>query len=248
MGGKLDGRVAVITGGAGGIGQTTAQTLARHGADIAVADIGSLEETKNIVEAEGRRFLGALCDISDEAQVNDLAVQVEQTLGPVDIIVNNAAFAQIVGIEDTSLELWNKTFAVNVTGYFLTIKAFLGQLKRSSAGRIISMSSSAYWTGTGNFTAYTTGKGAVNALTHSLATDLGKYNITVNAVAPSLTRSLSTLRECSEDVFATIAMKRNLKREQTSEDSANVIAFLASDDASFITGQVISVDGGLARH
>lgn len=247
MTGRLEGRIAVVTGGAAGIGQIIAQRLASEGCDIAVPDVNPADETRALVEAAGRRFYSAICDVSDEAQINAFAEQVRKALGPVDILMNNAAIARILSFEDTTFEIWSKFFSINVNGYFLAAKAFLPDLKESRFGRVINMSTTAYWQAPPSFIAYCSTKGAVNGFTHTLATELAKYNVTVNAVAPHLLRTPMTLNELPEAVFVNQANHQNLTREQVPEDVANMVAFLASDDADFITGQIHVVDGGLIR-
>lgn len=248
MSGRLGGKIAVVTGGASGIGQATAVKLAREGADVAVGDINSTDETKTLVEATGRRFFGAKCDFSDEVQVKDFAAHVGKALGPVDILVNNAAVVMIGEFEEITFAQWKKIFSVNLDGYFLAAKAFVGDLKRSQAGRVINVSSTIHLEGTQEkMIPYITSKVAINGFTGSLAADMAKHNITVNAVAPSVVRTPFTEAHLPDAFFEAHIQLQNLKRQQEPADLANTIAFLASDEASFITGQFIAVDGGLSR-
>ncbi|WP_432192540.1 SDR family NAD(P)-dependent oxidoreductase [Streptomyces sp. bgisy027] len=247
MAGRLAGRIAVVTGGASGIGQAIAKRLASDGADIAVADINPADETSELVKATGQRFFSAQVDISDEAQMNAFAAQVRDTLGSVDIVSNNAALVELVDFDNVTFESWTKIVSVNAGGAFLTAKAFLDQLKNSSAGRIINMTTTAYWENTPSFISYLSSKGAINGLTYAMAADLAKYDITVNAVAPSVVRTPFTLSRLPEQVFEHHMQLQALKRQETPEDVANAVAFLASDDAAFITSQILSVDGGLTR-
>jgi NAD(P)-dependent dehydrogenase (short-subunit alcohol dehydrogenase family) len=244
---RLTGRIAVVTGGSTGIGQEIARKLAEEGADVAIADVASAEETKKLVEAEGQRFFGARVDVSSEAQVNQFASDVRSSLGSVDILVNNAAVVRLAEFDDVTLEDWRTTFSVNVDGAFLTAKAFLPDLKESGAGRVINLSSASYWSPPPPFVSYISAKGALNGFTSILATSLAPYSVTANAVAPSLVRTGSAVANTNESFFDMTVQMQNIKRQEMPSDVSGVVAFLASDDANFITGQIIPVDGGISR-
>ncbi len=247
MAGRLAGRIAVVTGGSAGIGQEIARKLSSEGADIAVADVNPADETKTLVEANGQRFFSAKVDVSDEAQVNAFAAEVRDALGRVDIVVNNAAIVLLADIDHVTFEQWSQTFSVNVNGAFLTTKAFLEDVKHSNAGRVINITSGSYWTSPPPFVAYVSSKGALNGLTHVLARNLGQYDVTVNAIAPSLVRTAAAVRTAGEGFFDMTVQMQDLKRQQMPADVADTVAFLASDEGAFITGQIIAVDGGLIR-
>ncbi|MFK0159944.1 SDR family NAD(P)-dependent oxidoreductase [Streptomyces sp. NPDC090493] len=248
MTGRLAGRIAVVTGGSAGLGQEIARKLASEGADVAVADVNPAEETRALVEATGRRFHEAKVDVSEETQMNAFAEDVRVALGRVDIVVNNAGIAPLEDLENMTFEQFKHTFSVNVGGAFLTVRAFLDDLKASPAGRIVSISSGIYWTSPPPFVSYTASKGALNGLTHVLASNLGRYDITVNAVAPGLVPTATAVSSAPPSLFEGTVQMQELKRTQTADDVAGAVAFLASDDAAFITGQIIPVDGGLTRH
>ncbi|MFG2026514.1 SDR family NAD(P)-dependent oxidoreductase [Streptomyces sp. NPDC048825] len=247
MAGRLAGKIAVVTGGSAGIGQEIARKLSSEGADIAVADVDAANDTQGFVEGNGRRFFSTKVDVSDEAQVNAFAAEVRDALGRVDIVVNNAGIVPFADIDDVTFEQWNKVFAVNVNGAFLTVKAFLEDLKQSDTGRVINITSGSYWTSPPPFVAYVSSKGALNGFTSVLAANLAKHDVTVNAVAPGLVPTAKALQSAGEQFFDMTVQMQNLKRRQTTADVANTVAFLAGDEAAFITGQILAVDGGLTR-
>ncbi|NGO09926.1 SDR family oxidoreductase [Streptomyces sp. HC44] len=237
----------MVTGGSAGIGQEIARKLSSEGADIAVADFDAADDTQGFVEGNGRRFFSTKVDVSDEAQVNAFAAEVRYALGRIDIVVNNAGIVPFADIDDVTFEQWNRVFAVNVNGAFLTVKAFLEDLKQSDTGRVINITSGSYWVSPPPFVAYVSSKGALNGLTNVLAANLAKHDVTVNAVAPGLVPTATALRSAGEEFFDMTVQMQNLKRRQTSADVANTVAFLAGDEAAFITGQILAVDGGLTR-
>ncbi|MEI5521904.1 SDR family oxidoreductase [Streptomyces brasiliscabiei] len=224
-----------------------ARRLAAEGADIAVADIAPADETRELVAETGRRFLSDKVDISVEEAIHGFAARVRSELGAADILVNNAAVVLLADIEHVTLDEWRRTFAVNVDGAFLASKAFLPDLKASGSGRIVNITSSSYWTALPPFVSYVSAKGALNGFTSVLAANLAAHGITVNAVAAGLVRTAAAVKNTSEAFFEQAVQVQNIKRVQMPADVSGVVAFLACDDASFITGQIIVADGGSTR-
>ncbi|MFF5301965.1 SDR family NAD(P)-dependent oxidoreductase [Streptomyces sp. NPDC013161] len=247
MAGRLTGRIAVVTGGSAGIGQEIARRLAAEGADIAVADVDPADETRELVAETGQRFFSDKVDVSDEGAIQGFAARVRSEFGAADILVNNAAVVVLADFDDVTFAEWRRTFAVNVDGPFLTSKAFLPDLKESGSGRIINITSASYWTPPPPFVSYISAKGALNGFTSVLAANLAAHDITVNGVAASLVRTAAAEANTSEFFFEQTVRMQNIKRVQLPADVSGVVAFLASDDASFITGQIIVADGGGTR-
>jgi NAD(P)-dependent dehydrogenase (short-subunit alcohol dehydrogenase family) len=247
MAGRLTDKTAIVTGGSAGIGQEIARRLASEGADIAVADVNPADETGQLVAETGRRFFSDKVDISDEDAIHEFAARVRSELGAADILVNNAAIVLLADFDRVTFDEWRHTFAVNVDGAFLASKAFLPDLKESGSGRIINITSSSYWTPPPPFVSYVSAKGALNGFTSVLAANLAAHNITVNGVAASLVRTAAAVENTSEFFFEQTVQIQNIKRVQMPADVSGVVAFLASDDAAFITGQIIVADGGSTR-
>jgi NAD(P)-dependent dehydrogenase (short-subunit alcohol dehydrogenase family) len=245
---RLKGRIAVISGASGGLGQAIAVRLAEEGADIAIIDRQSSAESAEKIRAVGVRCLDYAGDVSAEADVAGFAAQVRQSLGPCDIVVNNAAIMGKYSFDQLTLDIWQNFFAVNVNGQFLMARTFLADLKRSAAGRVINIASSSVWRSVPLMIPYIAAKGAVLGFTNSLATELGPHGVTVNAIAPGIVRTPGMAGlDGAEDTFAMVSAMQVIKRDQEPADAAAMAAFLASDEASFITGQVLVVDGGLTR-
>jgi len=244
---KRERRVALVTGAATGLGRAFAQRLARDGADVVLADVQDAAESARLVEAEGARALPVRCDITDETQVGELAATVEGQFGPVDVLVNNAGIYPNADLATLTLEQWRRVFSVNVEGAFLITRAFLPSMRERGWGRVVFLTSTSFHTGSPGFPHYVATKGAVIGLMHALATEASGYGVTVNAIAPSIVLTEGTRREAAQEAFDATREMQAIKRTQRPEDVVGALSFLASDDASFVTGQTIVVDGGLVR-
>lgn len=247
---RLKDKVAIVTGAAQGIGAAYARGLAREGAAVAIVDI--LDPTavaKEIVGNDGRA-LPLVVDVSDEKQTRDMAQKVAETFGHIDILINNAAvYGTIVRkpFEEITVEEWDKIMAVNVRGIFLCVKAVAPYMKARKRGKIVNVTSSTFFKGNENFLHYVSSKGAVVAMTRSLARELGDYNINVNAIAPGQTMSEANLKR-GEETDARSLQIRLLKRRLLPEDLVGTVIYLSSSDSDMMTGQVLLVDGGTAFH
>jgi 3-oxoacyl-[acyl-carrier protein] reductase/(S)-1-phenylethanol dehydrogenase len=246
MTGRLEGRVAVVTGAANGIGRAYAGRLAAEGATVAVLDLVDGSATVGEVEAAGAKAASFVVDLADPDQVAEAAREVTATLGDPGILVNNAGIYPNQSFDDMSITDWRRMFAVNVESMFLTSKAFVPAMKAAGWGRIVNMTSNSVGLVIPGFAHYIAAKMAVIGLTRGLATELAEFGITANAIGPSLTRTRST--EAGPEIFfELVPQMQAIKRLQMPEDLTGTLAFLVSDDAAFVTGQTFYVDGGLLR-
>jgi NAD(P)-dependent dehydrogenase (short-subunit alcohol dehydrogenase family) len=247
-------KIAVITGAASGIGQAYAQRLAEDGAHIVIADLQGADETIEQVQKAGRQALYVKCDVASEDAVFALAREVEKAFGRCDILINNAGIFKLKLFEEMSFAEWRQTLSINLDSAFLMCQAFVPGMKRRGWGRIVNMASSTFFTGASGFSHYVASKGGLIGLTHVLATELGPHGITVNAIAPALTRTPGAMARGPrpgetdmEKSFAAAAARQAIPRVQVPADLVGTISFLTSDDAAFITGQTLQVSGGLLR-
>lgn len=247
MSGRHAGKIALVTGGGSGIGQAIVQRLASEGARVAIADIGDCAETLALLRETGGVAFAGRCDIAEGNDVASFAREVRERFGDPHILVHSAAYQFVRAFDDVSFEEWRKTQAVNQDAVFHLLKGVLPAMKSGKWGRIVLIASSQFFIGGQAMAHYVTSKGALIGLAHGLASELGPHGITINCVAPGLTRTNKAVADLPEEVFRHVASLQAIPRNGRPEDQAAAVSFLASDDAAFMTGQTMLVDGGQGR-
>jgi 2-hydroxycyclohexanecarboxyl-CoA dehydrogenase len=246
---RLEGRIALVTGGASGIGAATARRLAAEGARVAVADVD---------EAGGRDVAGEIdgvairMDVADAASARAGAAEVEESVGPLDVLVNNAGTDRFAFFVNTDEALWDHVLGVNLRGTIAVTHAVLDGMQRRGRGAIVNVASEAGRVGSQGSAVYSAAKAGVIGFTRAVARESSRFGVRVNAVAPGpietplLTAAPEQLGEIGERLMQGMIASTSMRRIGQPEEVAAAIAFLASDDASFVTGQTLNVSGGLS--
>lgn len=250
---RLQGKVAVVTGGGAGIGRGIVLCMAKEGADIAIPDIQDANAHAVVKEvlAMGRKAVAMRCDVTKTADVQAAVERIKKDLGRIDILVNNAAMFTTLKMRpfwDIPAAEWDQLMAVNVRGVWLASKAVVPQMRKQGSGRIVNISSAVIWMGRPNYLHYVASKGAVMAMTRSMAKELGEFGINVNAITPGAVTTEVPRATVTPQQKEAIVAAQSIKRPAGTQDLEGTVVFLCSDDAAFITGQTVNVDGGMNFH
>jgi 3-oxoacyl-(acyl-carrier-protein) reductase len=242
---RLKEKIAIVTGAGRGIGQRIAMKLAEEGAKVAVVDIHSENEenTVSLIQENGGEAIFVTCNIAKQEEVEALFDQVSAEYGTVDILVNNAGINRDGMLHKMTLEQWNEVMAVNLTGTFHCVQIAAKLMREKKYGRIINIAS-ASWLGNIGQANYAASKAGVVGLSKTAARELARYNTTVNVICPGFIDTDMT-RGVPEKVWDMMISKIPMERAGKPEDVANLIAFLASDEAGYITAEVLNVGGGM---
>ena len=254
--GRVEGKVAIITGGASGIGRVTAETLAREGARIVIVDL-DLEAARTVAEgiaASGGDAIALRADVSVEGDVRTAIEAAMDRYGAIHVLHNNAAITspehqrRDASLLELDVETWDRTMAVDLRGAMLGCKHAVPRMIASGGGSIINTTSNSALAGDLSLNAYSAAKAGLNSLTLSVATAFGKDGIRCNAVSPAHIASPSLARVVTAEVQAMLLAECLTPRLGTPQDVANLVLFLASEESTFITGQILRVDGGALSH
>lgn len=248
---RLQGRTAIVTGGAVGIGKFYSEGLAAQGAEVMIADIvDGAALAAEIAAKYGRNSTASFqFDVSDEAQVKALVAKTLERFGKIDILVNNAAlYAPLptLKVQEIDVDLWDRVMAVNIRGPFLMVKHVVPHMIQRKYGKIVNIGSGTVARGIPNFSHYVTSKGAITAFTRAISRELGEHGICVNTLAPGYTLSETGLKNTVHVAQSRAAAveRRAIKRDEYPEDLVGTLIYLCSSDSDFVTGQVLAVDGG----
>jgi pyridoxal 4-dehydrogenase len=241
---KLEGRVAIVTGAARGIGRAVAEKLHAEGAQVAVADLNGDGVAEVASKLDG---LPIQIDVSREEDAARMAKETLERYGKIDVLVNAAAIVPFVAWDDVDFAYWRKIISTDLDGAYLVSRAVEGPMREAGYGRIVQIASNAFYAGTPNMGPYLAAKGGVVGLTRALATELGRYGITANAVAPGITRTEAVMESPHKDALDFVQTLQAIPRHAYPPDIAPAVAFLASEESAWVTGQVLVADAGHIR-
>ena len=248
--GVLEGRVAIVTAAAGaGIGQAVARRFVQEGAQVLLTDAHArrVQETAEAISKEyGREFVGLEVDVTDVGQVESMVRTALDRYGQIDILMNNAGINRLEPVWQMSEETWNLVIGVNLTGTFHCTRAVLPHMIERKKGAVVSLSSTAGWIGSDEGEAhYCAAKAGIQGFTRAVAAEVGRYGVRINAIAPGLIYNPFLERIYPPEFFQRIAARTPLGRVGEPPDIANLATFLASDQSSYITGEVFCISGGM---
>ncbi len=249
---RHEGKIVIVTGAAIGNGQAFAQLFASEGAQVIIADLDEAKETVTSIDAitGAKKAISIPTDITSEKEVVKLIAKIKDQFGRIDILVNNAGLYEEEPFDLLNFDSWKRMLEVNLNGMFLMSKGVLPSMKANNFGRIINMSSNTIWLGTPYLVHYVTSKMGIIGFTRALASEVGQFGITVNAITVGLTATQRPAgsRLTQGSILEHLLPPQAIHRAETPEDLAGIVSFLASAESAIITGQTINVDGGVARH
>lgn len=246
---RHEGRVAVVTGAATGIGQAHAERLAKEGANIVIADLAPAEATVELVERAGSQAIAVRCDLTSAEQVAAMATAAVDTFGKVDVLIHNAGIYPQQHFSDITFDDWRKVMSVNVDSAYHLCHELLPGMRQRGWGRVVFMCSTVFHTGPAGMSHYTASKAALIGFLRSLAPEVGNDGVTVNGIAPGVVNTENAVRAMSvvPGYFESLAEQQAIQRTGQPDDLVGTMSFLVSEDAAFLTGQTICVDGGWVR-
>jgi 3-oxoacyl-[acyl-carrier protein] reductase len=242
------GRVALVTGAAGGLGRVFCTAFAHEGIAVAGIDIADMAETRESVESSGGRFLGVTTDLTDPDLATVAVNRAADSYGRLDICVNNAGVFPLVPFLDTTPAEWRRIMSLNLDGLFYVTHAAVPWLTQSPAARIVNIASAVVWLGPPGMVAYTASKGGVIGFTRALSSELGPLGITVNAITPSMIPTETAIATGVTRDLDRVVAGQSVPRIQHPEDLVSTLLYLCDPASSFVTGSAINVDGGHAKH
>lgn len=244
---RFEGRVAIVTGSAQGIGRAIADRLSTEGANVCYADINGSGAEAAASEAPGGQAMAVACDVGEPDSVEALHTAVIEKHGKLDVLVNAAAIVPFVPWNELTFEEWRRVMRVNLDGCYLMCRAASELMRSNNYGRIVNIASNSIFAGTPNMAHYVASKGGILAFGRALATELGGDRITVNSICPGLTDTEGVQTTPHKDAFDFVDMLQAIKGRGTPKDIVPAVAFLASEEAHWITGQALAVDAGMIR-